>query len=131
MNMNEPPSLLRNEYAGGNGWIEVKLVGTRSNRAGVGATVVATVGGWKQARPVLSQSSYYSHDDLRLHFGLGGASRVDAIEVVWPSGGAPGAEGRGGAAGGDDRGGRCGVGVVTVAEPLRYSLRRAEPAGRC
>jgi hypothetical protein len=86
MNMNEPPSLLRNEYAGGNGWIQVKLVGTRSNRAGVGATVVATVGGWKQARPVLSQSSYYSHDDLRVHFGLGGASRVDAIEVVWPSG---------------------------------------------
>jgi hypothetical protein len=86
MNMNEPPSLLRNDYAGGNGWIEVKLVGSRSNRAGVGATVVATVGGWKQARTVLSQSSYYSHDDLRAHFGLGPASSVDMIEVLWPSG---------------------------------------------
>jgi hypothetical protein len=86
MNMNEPPSLLRNDYAGGNGWIEVKLVGSRSNRAGVGATVVATVGGWKQARTVLSQSSYYSHDDLRAHFGLGPASSVDTIEVLWPSG---------------------------------------------
>jgi hypothetical protein len=48
---------------------------------------VATVGHWKQARTVLSQSSYYSHDDLRVHFGLGAASRVDAIEVLWPSGG--------------------------------------------
>jgi hypothetical protein len=87
MNMNEPPSLLRNEYAGGNGWIEVKLVGSRSNRAALGATVVATVGEWRQARTVLSQSSYYSHDDLRVHFGLGAASRVDAIEVLWPNGG--------------------------------------------
>jgi hypothetical protein len=86
MNMNEPPSLLRNEYAGGNGWIEMKLVGARSNRAGVGATVVATVGKWKQARTVLSQSSYYSHDDLRLHFGLGAAARVDSLEITWPSG---------------------------------------------
>jgi len=71
MNMNEPPSLLRNEYAGGNGWVELKLVGTRSNRAAVGATVVVTAGGLRQARVVLSQSSYYSHDDLRAHFGLG------------------------------------------------------------
>jgi hypothetical protein len=86
MNMNEPPSLLRNEYAGTHGWIEVKLLGARSNRAGIGATVVAAVGGWRQARTVLSQSSYYSHDDLRVHFGLGSASRVDAIEVAWPSG---------------------------------------------
>ena len=86
MNMNEPPSLLRNDYAGGNGWIEVKLLGSRSNRAGVGATVVATVGGWKQARTVLSQSSYYSHDDLRAHFGLGGAAKADRVEVRWPSG---------------------------------------------
>jgi len=86
MNMNEPPSLLRNDYAGGNGWIEVRLVGTRSNRAGLGATVVVTAAGRKQARAVLSQSSYYSHDDLRVHFGLGAASRADAIEVLWPSG---------------------------------------------
>ena len=86
MNMNEPPSLLRNDYAGGNGWIEVRLVGTRSNRAGLGATVVLSVGGRKQARAVLSQASYYSHDDLRQHFGLGAASRADSIEVFWPSG---------------------------------------------
>lgn len=86
MNMNEPPSLLRNDYAGGNGWIQVKLVGTRSNRAGLGATVIVTTGGRRQARAVLSQASYYSHDDLRQHFGLGPHSRADAIEVRWPSG---------------------------------------------
>ncbi len=86
MNMNEPPSLLRNDYAGKNGWIEVKLEGTRSNRSALGATVVVTAGGRRQARAVLSQSSYYSHDDLRLHFGLGTSAKADAIEVRWPSG---------------------------------------------
>jgi hypothetical protein len=87
MNMNEPPSLLRNEYAGGNGWLGVRLVGTRSNRSGIGATVLVEAGGRRTARAVLSQSSYYSHDDLRLHFGLGAASRADVVEIRWPSGG--------------------------------------------
>jgi len=86
MNMNEPPSLLRNDYSGANGWIEVKLLGTRSNRAGLGALVIVTAGGRRQARAALSQSSYYSHDDLRLHFGLGASAKADAIEVRWPSG---------------------------------------------
>ena len=86
MNMNEPPSLLRNGYAGGNGWIQVQLEGRTSNRSGVGATVIVTAGGVRQARAVLSQSSYYSHDDLRVHFGLGSRSRADEIEVRWPSG---------------------------------------------
>jgi hypothetical protein len=86
MNMNEPPSLLRNDYAGGNAWIEVQLEGTRSNRSAIGATVLVTAAGRTQARAVLSQSSYYSHDDLRLHFGTASAERVDAIEVRWPGG---------------------------------------------
>jgi hypothetical protein len=86
MNMNEPPSLLRNDSRGTNGWIQIQLEGRTSNRAAIGATVIVSAGGRRQARAVLSQSSYYSHDDLRLHFGLGGASRVDEIEVRWPSG---------------------------------------------
>ena len=86
MNMNEPPSLLRNDYAGPNGWIQVRLVGRRSNRMGIGATVIVSSGGSRQAQAVLSQSSYYSHDDLRLHFGLGAHDRAEAIEVRWPSG---------------------------------------------
>ena len=86
MNMNEPPSLLRNDYRGATRWIVVALEGAASNRAAIGATVIVTAGGGRQARAVLSQSSYYSHDDLRLHFGLGRATRADAIEVRWPSG---------------------------------------------
>src|SRR5207245_4350171 len=85
-NMNEPPSLLRNTYAGPNHWIAVKLEGTASNRAALGATVRVTAGGRTQAQAVLSQSSYYSHDDLRLHFGLGTATAAERIEVTWPSG---------------------------------------------
>ena len=86
MNMNEPPSLVRNEYSGGHAWIELALEGRHSNRSAIGATVIVTAGGVRQARAVLSQSSYYSHDDLRLHFGLGPHARVDEIEVRWPSG---------------------------------------------
>jgi len=85
-NMNEPPSLLRNDYAGPNRWIAVKLEGTTSNRAALGAMVRVKAGGRTQAQAVLSQSSYYSHDDLRLHFGLGSSVVADAIEVRWPSG---------------------------------------------
>jgi len=85
-NMNEVPSLLRNEYAGGNHWLELRLEGTTSNRAAVGATVRLTAAGHQQAQVVLSQSSYYSHDDLRLHFGLGTAEKAETIEVAWPNG---------------------------------------------
>ena len=85
-NMNQPPSLLRNDRRGAGNWIGVRLQGTRSDRAAVGTTVRVTANGRTQARVALSQASYYSHDDLRLHFGLGAAKRVDAIEVRWPSG---------------------------------------------
>jgi hypothetical protein len=86
MNMNEPPSLLRNDYSGRLGWIGLELEGTRSNRSAIGTVVVVTVAGQQQARAVLSQSSYYSHDDLRLHFGLGEREQADRIEIRWPSG---------------------------------------------
>jgi hypothetical protein len=86
MNMNERPSLLRNDYGGGNAWLKVKLEGARGNRAGVGATVRVTAAGRTQAQAVLSQSSYYSHDDVRLHFGLGAAATAERVEVRWPSG---------------------------------------------
>ena len=62
-----------------------KLEGRTSNAAAVGATVIVTAGGLKQARAVVSQSSYYSHDDLRLHFGLGRAAKADRVEVRWPA----------------------------------------------
>ena len=87
MNMNEPPSLLRNNLRSSNGWIELALEGVRSNRSAIGAIAVLQAGGTTQARTVLSQSSYYSHDDFRLHFGLGSSHTVDRIEITWPAGG--------------------------------------------
>jgi hypothetical protein len=86
MNMNEPPSLLRNGYSGGNHWLSIELEGTVSNRSAIGATVTVSAGGRLTARPVLSQSSYYSHDDRRVHFGLGDSPAADWIEIRWPSG---------------------------------------------
>jgi hypothetical protein len=85
VNLNEPPSLLRNDVTGSNRWLKVKLIGTKSNRSAIGATVIASYGGKRQAQPVTSQSSFYSANDLRLHFGLGAAEFAD-LEVRWPSG---------------------------------------------
>ena len=85
MNQHEPPSLLRNDAPNQNRWIKVRLEGTRSNRSAIGARVLAHYSGKVQAQAVLSQASYVSSNDPRLHFGLGLATSVD-IEVVWPSG---------------------------------------------
>jgi hypothetical protein len=85
VNLNEPPSLLRNDVSGHNHWIKVKLAGVKSNRSAIGARVVARYGGKVQAQEVLAQSSYLSVNDSRLHFGLGTASTAD-IEIRWPLG---------------------------------------------
>ncbi len=85
VNLNEPPSLLRNDLAGDDHWLKVLLVGTKSNRSAIGAQVVATYGDRKQAQAVLAQSSYLSVSDRRLHFGLGQASSAD-LEIRWPNG---------------------------------------------
>jgi len=91
MNMNEPPTLLRNDYInpqhrGINNWLKVKLIGTKSNRSAVGARVQVRSGNHLQTQEVTSQSSYYSHNDLRLHFGIGTNRKVDALEIRWPNG---------------------------------------------
>lgn len=86
MNMGEPPSLLRNELRSGNHWLKTELQGTKSNRSAIGATVQVEAGQWKQKDVVLSQSSYISHSDSRLHFGLGPEAAVTKIMVQWPSG---------------------------------------------
>jgi hypothetical protein len=85
MNQNEPPSLLRNDAPPGNHWIKVRLHGTKSNRSAIGARVTIRSGGKVQVQEVMSQSSYVSSNDPRLHFGLGGAATVD-LEVRWPLG---------------------------------------------
>jgi hypothetical protein len=86
MNINEPPSLLRNDVGGTAHWLKVKLVGTRSNKSAIGAVVTAVYGGRRQSQAVMASSSYLSASDRRLHFGLGAAATAD-LEIVWPSGG--------------------------------------------
>jgi hypothetical protein len=86
VNLNEPPSLLRNDLSGKYHWLKVKLIGVASNRGAVGARVTAHYGGRVQAQEVLSQSSFYSASDSRLHFGLGLALTAD-LEIRWPNGG--------------------------------------------
>ena len=86
MNMGEPPSLLRNTLTGNARSIKVVLEGVRSNRSAIGAVVTMVAGGSRQTLPVLSQSSFLSQNERRLHFGLGSAARVDSVQVRWPSG---------------------------------------------
>jgi enediyne biosynthesis protein E4 len=85
VNLNEPPSLLRNDMKQKENWIKVKLEGVKSNRSAIGARVIAHYGGKIQAQAVLSQSSFYSCNDSRLHFGLGGFDVVD-LDIHWPNG---------------------------------------------
>src|SRR6185437_8662680 len=85
VNRNETPSLLRNDISGSNHWLKVKLIGTKSNRSAIGARVVAHYAGKKQAQAVVSQCSFYSSNDPRLHFGLGAEKKAD-LEIFWPSG---------------------------------------------
>jgi hypothetical protein len=82
--MNETPGLLRNDGGNRLPFISVKLRGAKSNRDGIGARVTVTAGGKKQVQEVRSGSTFMSHSDLRLHFGLGAAQLVDKIEIQWP-----------------------------------------------
>jgi hypothetical protein len=84
-NRNEPPSLLRNDLKSTNHWLQVRLTGTESNRSAIGAQVTVEFAGRKSAQVVVSQSSFYSASDLRLHFGLGAATSAE-LSVKWPSG---------------------------------------------
>jgi enediyne biosynthesis protein E4 len=90
--VNGLPQLLRCDSSSGNNWIKVKLIGTKSNRSAIGArvTCVATFPGeskpHRQIDEVRSGGSYFSQSDLRVHFGLGKAEKVDLLEIRWPSG---------------------------------------------
>ena len=84
-NMNEAPSLLRNDGGNKNNWIKLKLVGTACNRTAIGARAYVTTGKHRQMDEVHSGTSVMSQSDLRLHFGVGKATKVDLIEVKWPT----------------------------------------------
>ena len=86
LNVGEPPSLLLNTSKNTNHRVLFKLVGTKSNRAGIGARVTIHAGGVTQFDEVRGGGSYLSQNDLRLHFGLGTANKIDSVELRWPSG---------------------------------------------
>ncbi len=85
-NMHARPSLLVNQVAYENHWVGLDLVGTRSNRDGLGARVTLQVGPRLLVDEVRSGSSYNSSSDLRVHFGLGRADEIEYVEIRWPSG---------------------------------------------
>ena len=85
-NMNDSPDLLRRAHKNPNHSILVKTIGTRSNHDGIGAKITVAAGGLEQYDEVSSGGSYLSSSDLRVHFGLGAATKVDRLEVLWPSG---------------------------------------------
>ena len=85
-NLDGPPTLLRNDGGNRGNWISIKCIGTRSNRSAIGARVKVMSGGHNQMDEVMSGSSYYSQNDLRLHFGLRSATVAELIEISWPSG---------------------------------------------
>ncbi|HEY3840146.1 MAG TPA: CRTAC1 family protein [Bryobacteraceae bacterium] len=85
-NQNDAPSLLHLASKASNHWIEVKLEGTKSNRSAIGARLRVTAGGLIQTSEVRSGGSYLSQSDLRQHFGLAGATKIEKIEIHWPGG---------------------------------------------
>ena len=86
LNIDERPNLLRNDGGNSGHWLQVKTVGTRSNRMGIGARVRVRSDSLVQVREIRSGSSYLSQNDMRAHFGLGERTRVDTVEVRWPTG---------------------------------------------
>jgi enediyne biosynthesis protein E4 len=85
LNMNDLPSLLRNDGGNKQNWIKLKLIGTKCNRTAIGARVRVVTGKHSQIDEVHSGSSVMSQGDLRLHFGVGKAEIIDLIEVKWPT----------------------------------------------
>src|SRR5437762_7461191 len=85
LNLNDQPSLLRNDGGNAQNWIKLKLVGTKCNRTAIGARVRVVSGTHSQIDEVHSGSSVMSQSDLRLHFGLGKSQIIELIEVKWPT----------------------------------------------
>jgi len=86
LNVGEPPTLLINRTQTAGHAVLFKLVGSKSNKAAIGARVTVTAGDLVQFEEVRGGSSYLSQNDLRLHFGLGQQTNMSAVEISWPSG---------------------------------------------
>lgn len=83
---NQQAELLRNEGGNRQNWVRIKLVGTASNRDGIGARVTVTIDNESQMQEVRTGLSYLSSNDPRILFGLGDHTRIDRLEIRWPSG---------------------------------------------
>ncbi len=86
VNLGAPATLFHNTSSTTGHWLTVQLKGTKSNRDGIGARLELTAGGRKQIAERVASSGYLSQNDGRVHFGLGGASKVEKLTVKWPSG---------------------------------------------
>ena len=90
--MNDYPQLLRCDSKLNHNWIKVRTIGTKSNRSGIGARISCVTQCQVRSKPhrqideVRSGGGYFSQNDLRVHFGLGKAEKVEALEIRWPSG---------------------------------------------
>ncbi|MCU1274381.1 MAG: ASPIC/UnbV, partial [Bryobacterales bacterium] len=84
--LHEKPSLLVPQLPVPNHWIGIQLVGTKSNRDGIGARLEVVTGGLREIDEVRSGGSYLSQSELRMHFGLGAQTRIDHLSIRWPSG---------------------------------------------
>jgi hypothetical protein len=85
-NMNAAPSLLVNQVRSANHWVGIRTVGTKSNRDGIGARLSVKAGTRVLVDEVRSGSSYDSNSDMRVHFGLGTAAKIDWVQIRWPGG---------------------------------------------
>ena len=80
------PMILKNHGIAGRHWVSFELAGTKSNRLAIGARLKILAGGMTQSEEIHSGGSYLSQNDLRVHFGLGSATKIDRVEIRWPSG---------------------------------------------
>jgi enediyne biosynthesis protein E4 len=85
-NANQPALLFRGRTEKPGNWVDLKVIGSKSNRDAIGARVVLTAGGRSYLREVNGGNGYASQSTMRLHFGVGAASAVDRVEIRWPSG---------------------------------------------
>jgi hypothetical protein len=86
LNVGQPPSVLLNGNRSPYHRVLFKLIGTKSNRAAIGARITIHAGGVKQFSEVRGGASYLTQNDLRLHFGLGAAAKMESVEIRWPTG---------------------------------------------
>ena len=85
-NRGDYPSLLRNDDGNANHWLTVLLIGTKSNRDGIGASLKLSLQGVVQYEQAKGGMGYMSASDPRIHFGLGDRTKIDSLEITWPSG---------------------------------------------